>query len=64
MNHHQTFEVSLRELTDEGEFCQDNLDPWLREHANFTESELESISHVHIQFLFKADEKQGQENAD
>ena len=55
MTSHKEFQVALRELTDEGEFCQDNLDPWLKEYGMFSDEEIESMSHVHITFIYKPD---------
>jgi len=55
MTSHKEFQVSLRELTDEGEFCQDNLDPWLKEYGGFSDAEIESMSHIHITFIYKPD---------
>lgn len=55
MTSHKEFQVALRELTDEGEFCQDRLDPWLKEYGMFSDEEIESMSHVHITFIYKPD---------
>jgi hypothetical protein len=57
-------QVPLRDLIDESEFLSERLDPYLINYANFNDSELESISHVLIEFIFQPDEKRGQESAD